>query len=92
MIIPAKLIYGVDGLPGYALAERLMFDPLFLFLFSYLQEEKEKLEKQLHDMAVVIERLESSRQKLLVEVVVTKLPFFFSKRDTRIGFWFLYAF
>ncbi|KAM6597220.1 hypothetical protein CsatA_007744 [Cannabis sativa] len=35
---------------------------------SYLQEEKEKLEKQLHDMAVVIEKLESSRQKLLVEI------------------------
>ncbi|XP_062085050.1 autophagy-related protein 23 [Humulus lupulus] len=31
-------------------------------------EEKEKLEKQLHDMAVVIEKLESSRQKLLVEI------------------------
>lgn len=31
-------------------------------------EDKEKLEKQLHDMAVVIERLESSRQKLLVEI------------------------
>ncbi|EXC10732.1 hypothetical protein L484_025316 [Morus notabilis] len=31
-------------------------------------EDKEKFEKQLHDMAVVIERLESSRQKLLVEI------------------------
>lgn len=31
-------------------------------------EDKEKLEKQLHDMAVVVERLESSRQKLLVEI------------------------
>ncbi|XP_068338559.1 uncharacterized protein [Pyrus communis] len=31
-------------------------------------EDKEKLEKQLHDMAVVIERLESSRQKLLIEI------------------------
>lgn len=33
-----------------------------------MQEEKEKLEKQLHDMAVAVERLESSRQKLLKEV------------------------
>ncbi|KAK7857582.1 hypothetical protein CFP56_017070 [Quercus suber] len=31
-------------------------------------EDKEKLEKQLHDMAVVVERLESSRQKLLTEI------------------------
>ncbi|KAB2606976.1 myosin-11-like [Pyrus ussuriensis x Pyrus communis] len=31
-------------------------------------EDKEKLEKQLHDMAVVIERLESSRQKILIEI------------------------
>ncbi|CAL2263902.1 unnamed protein product [Prunus armeniaca] len=31
-------------------------------------EDKEKLEKQLHDMAVVIEKLESSRQKLLIEI------------------------
>ncbi|KAF5954258.1 hypothetical protein HYC85_007114 [Camellia sinensis] len=31
-------------------------------------EDKERLEKQLHDMAVVVERLESSRQKLLMEI------------------------
>ncbi|KAL5973470.1 hypothetical protein ACLOJK_030121 [Asimina triloba] len=31
-------------------------------------QEKEKLEKQLHDMAVMVERLESSRQKLLTEI------------------------
>lgn len=31
-------------------------------------EDKEKLEKQLHDLAVVVERLESSRQKLLIEI------------------------
>lgn len=31
-------------------------------------EEKEKLEKQLHDMAVAVERLENSRQKLLMEI------------------------
>ncbi|CAN1282606.1 hypothetical protein LINPERPRIM_LOCUS18118 [Linum perenne] len=31
-------------------------------------EDKELLEKQLHDMAVAVERLESSRQKLLKEI------------------------
>ncbi|XP_042509890.1 paramyosin isoform X2 [Macadamia integrifolia] len=31
-------------------------------------EEKEKLEQQLHDMAVMVERLENSRQKLLIEI------------------------
>ncbi|XP_013612932.1 PREDICTED: golgin subfamily A member 6-like protein 2 isoform X2 [Brassica oleracea var. oleracea] len=31
-------------------------------------EDKEILEKQLHDMAVALERLESSRQKLLMEI------------------------
>ncbi|KAI3667701.1 hypothetical protein L6452_42770 [Arctium lappa] len=31
-------------------------------------EDKERLEKQLHDMAVAVERLESSRQKLLLEI------------------------
>lgn len=30
--------------------------------------EKEKLERQLHDMAVMVEKLESSRQKLLMEI------------------------
>ncbi|XP_004291510.1 PREDICTED: paramyosin [Fragaria vesca subsp. vesca] len=34
--------------------------------FSF--EDKEILEKQMHDMAVVIEKLESSRQKLLMEI------------------------
>ncbi|KAL6566766.1 hypothetical protein OROMI_015170 [Orobanche minor] len=29
---------------------------------------RKRLEKQLHDMAVVVERLESSRQKLLMEI------------------------
>ncbi|KAL6554592.1 hypothetical protein OROHE_007615 [Orobanche hederae] len=33
-----------------------------------IMEDKERLEKQLHDMAVVVERLESSRQKLLMEI------------------------
>lgn len=47
-----------------------------------LQEDKEKLEKQLHDMAVVIERLESSRQKLLVEVLVLNCSL---SRDTALG-------
>ncbi|XP_030464264.1 uncharacterized protein LOC115683797 [Syzygium oleosum] len=31
-------------------------------------EDKEKLEKQLHNMAVAVERLENSRQKLLLEI------------------------
>ncbi|XP_008792177.2 plectin [Phoenix dactylifera] len=31
-------------------------------------KEKEKLEKQLHDMAIMVERLENSRQKLLMEI------------------------
>lgn len=31
-------------------------------------EDKERLEKQMHDMAVAIERLENSRQKLLMEI------------------------
>lgn len=35
---------------------------------AFTVEDKEKLEKQLHDMAVVVERLESSRQKLLMEI------------------------
>ncbi|GMY11004.1 calponin homology domain-containing protein DDB_G0272472 [Fagus crenata] len=35
---------------------------------AFSLEDKEKLEKQLHDMAVVVERLESSRQKLLMEI------------------------
>lgn len=35
---------------------------------AFSVEDKEKLEKQLHDMAVVVERLESSRQKLLMEI------------------------
>ncbi|CAK9314537.1 unnamed protein product [Citrullus colocynthis] len=35
---------------------------------TFSAEEKNKLENQLHDMAVVIERLENSRQKLLMEI------------------------
>lgn len=31
-------------------------------------EDKERLENQMHDMAVAVERLESSRQKLLMEI------------------------
>ncbi|XP_011089807.1 centrosomal protein of 83 kDa isoform X1 [Sesamum indicum] len=34
----------------------------------FTMEDKERLEKQLYDMAVAIERLESSRQKLLMEI------------------------
>ncbi|KAL5784160.1 hypothetical protein ACOSQ2_006552 [Xanthoceras sorbifolium] len=35
---------------------------------EFTREDKDKLEKQLHDMAVAVERLESSRQKLLMEI------------------------
>ncbi|CAM8952670.1 unnamed protein product [Rhodiola kirilowii] len=35
---------------------------------SFSKANKEKLEKQLHDMAVMVERLETSRQKLLAEI------------------------
>ncbi|XP_031112400.1 paramyosin [Ipomoea triloba] len=35
---------------------------------TFSLKDKEKLEKQLHDMAVAIERLENSRQKLLAEI------------------------
>ncbi|KAJ8533196.1 hypothetical protein K7X08_016085 [Anisodus acutangulus] len=35
---------------------------------TFSGEDKVRLEKQLHDMAVAIERLESSRQKLLMEI------------------------
>ncbi|KAK9158894.1 hypothetical protein Scep_005468 [Stephania cephalantha] len=35
---------------------------------GFSAQDKEKLEKQLHDMALMIERLESGRQKLLMEI------------------------
>ncbi|KAJ4833294.1 hypothetical protein Tsubulata_004313 [Turnera subulata] len=35
---------------------------------AFSVEDKQKLETQLHDMAVAVERLESSRQKLLMEI------------------------
>ncbi|RDY10382.1 hypothetical protein CR513_05097 [Mucuna pruriens] len=35
---------------------------------AFSLEEKQKLDRQLHDMALAIERLESSRQKLLMEI------------------------
>ncbi|KAL7585449.1 hypothetical protein Lser_V15G42425 [Lactuca serriola] len=35
---------------------------------QFILQDKERLEKQLHDMAVAIERLENSRQKLLFEI------------------------
>ncbi|XP_074268022.1 uncharacterized protein LOC141591543 isoform X2 [Silene latifolia] len=35
---------------------------------AFTFEDKEKLENQLHDMAVMVERLESGRQKLLLEI------------------------
>ena len=37
--------------------------------FSLWQQDREKLENQLHDMALMVERLEGSRQKLLMEVL-----------------------
>ena len=47
----------------------IVFSFYFSFCKKQFQEDKEKLEKQLHDMAVAVERLESSRQKLLMEVL-----------------------
>ncbi|CAA0819946.1 myosin heavy chain-related [Striga hermonthica] len=38
------------------------------YILLYHLEDKERLENQLHDMAVAVERLESSRQKLLMEI------------------------
>ncbi|XP_020703452.1 filamin A-interacting protein 1-like isoform X1 [Dendrobium catenatum] len=35
---------------------------------AFSQQDKETFEKQLHDLAVMVERLESSRQKLLTEI------------------------
>ncbi|XP_020571098.1 vimentin isoform X2 [Phalaenopsis equestris] len=35
---------------------------------AFSLKDKEKFEKQLHDMALMVERLESSRQKLLTEI------------------------
>ncbi|KAI3985040.1 hypothetical protein MKX01_004808 [Papaver californicum] len=35
---------------------------------AFSLQEKEKIERQLHEMAVVVEKLESSRQKLLLEI------------------------
>ncbi|KAG1365665.1 paramyosin [Cocos nucifera] len=35
---------------------------------AFSTKDKEKLEKQLHDMAIMVERLENSRQKLLMEI------------------------
>ncbi|GAU17293.1 hypothetical protein TSUD_110100, partial [Trifolium subterraneum] len=35
---------------------------------AFTLEDKQKLDKQLHDMALAIERLENSRQKLLMEI------------------------
>jgi hypothetical protein len=38
-----------------------------MLFMIYYKRKKEKLERQLHDIAVMIERLENSRQKLLAE-------------------------
>ncbi|KAI5413484.1 protein CROWDED NUCLEI 1 [Lathyrus oleraceus] len=35
---------------------------------AFTLEDKQKLDKQLHDMALAVERLENSRQKLLMEI------------------------
>lgn len=35
---------------------------------TFTMEDKQKLDKQLHDMALAVERLENSRQKLLMEI------------------------
>lgn len=48
----------------------------FKVLFQPFKGDKVRLEKQLHDMAVAIERLESSRQKLLMEVYPPSSIFF----------------
>jgi len=45
------------------------------FEFHKSQEDKQKLDIRLHDMALAIERLESSRQKLLMEVKSLYLNF-----------------
>lgn len=50
----------------------------FKVLFQPFKEDKVRLEKQLLDMAVAIERLESSRQKLLMEVYPSSSIFVFS--------------
>lgn len=44
--------------------------------FLIMQEDREKLESQLHDMALMVERLEGSRQKLLMEVFDAAFLFF----------------
>jgi len=36
---------------------------------AFSMQDREKLENQLHDMALMVERLEGSRQKLLMEVL-----------------------
>lgn len=53
---------------------------MFLFNghpFPEFQEDRQKLDKQLHDMALAVERLENSRQKLLMEVNSSYLKFYF---------------
>lgn len=58
--------YTVIPLPKTAKVD--LFHVYFIFVSS--QEDRHRLEKQLHDLALAVERLESSRQKLLVEVYV----------------------
>ncbi|KAK8945480.1 hypothetical protein KSP40_PGU015733 [Platanthera guangdongensis] len=47
---------------------RALPNRVYITAMTFLYQNKEKYEKQLHDMAVMIERLESSRQKLLMEI------------------------
>ncbi|WOK96977.1 spindle pole body component [Canna indica] len=51
-----------------SLNKKISEDASDLAVRKAISVDKEKLEKQLHDMAVMVERLESSRQKLLMEI------------------------
>ncbi|XVE59325.1 hypothetical protein DITRI_Ditri05aG0036800 [Diplodiscus trichospermus] len=60
--------FSVDGINNFKGSVN-SWDPSYLIPSLLMSsEDKEKLEKQLHDMAVAVERLESSRQKLLMEI------------------------
>ncbi|XP_022874886.1 calponin homology domain-containing protein DDB_G0272472 isoform X2 [Olea europaea var. sylvestris] len=49
---------------------------------TFSVEDKEKLEKQLHDMAVAIERLESSRQKLMIDSQSSEIERLFDENSS----------
>lgn len=63
----------------------------FSIVFLFFQDDKERLEKQLHDMAVAVERLENSRQKLLMEVVSDPTPSLFSSCLQSVSSSFLFS-